>query len=140
MNQRSNPEIVLDVLDAVATRDIERLRTLYHPEIEFNWPPSLPYGGTYRGADVATMNYRFGSVWVPLQPTEAERRMDPIVVCASGNDVIVRYVWKGRDSVGRSIAADTLAHYEVRDGKLARAKMYHYDLTGLLDFLSAAKP
>ncbi|MPZ58767.1 MAG: hypothetical protein GEU91_20200 [Rhizobiales bacterium] len=140
MTHRSNSEIVLDVLDAVEARDVERLGALYHPEIEFNWPPSLPYGGTHRGADVSTMSYRFAGVWAPLQPTEAERRMDPIVVAASGDDVIVRYTWKGRDSAGRSIAADTLAHYEVRDGKLARARMYHYDLTGLLDFLSAAKP
>jgi ketosteroid isomerase-like protein len=139
MDRRSNPETVLDVLDAVETRDVARLGALYHPDIEFNWPPSLPYGGTHRGADVAAMSYRFGSVWGPLQPTEAERRMDPVVVSASGDDVIVRYTWKGRDSAGRSIAADTLAHYEVRDGKLARAKMYHYDLTALLDFLSAAK-
>lgn len=139
MTHRSNSEIVLDVLHAVETRNVERLGALYHPEIEFNWPPSLPYGGTHRGADVSTMSYQFAGVWGPLQPTEAERRMDPIIVAASGDDVIVRYTWKGRDSAGRSIAADTLAHYEVRDGKLARARMYHYDLTGLLDFLSAAK-
>ena len=59
MNQRSNPEMVLDVLDAVEMRDVERLGSRDHPEIEFNWPPALPYGGTHRGADVATMSYRF---------------------------------------------------------------------------------
>jgi ketosteroid isomerase-like protein len=137
---RSNSEIVLDVLNAVETRDMERLATLYHPEIEFNWPPSLPYGGTHRGAGVVAMSNKFRDTWAHLQRSEAERRMDPVVISSSGEDVVVRYTWRGRDSVGRSIAADTLAHYQVRDGKLARAKMYHFDLTGLLDFLSMAKP
>jgi ketosteroid isomerase-like protein len=139
MTEQTNQAIVLDVLDAVERRDRARLARLYHPNIEFHWPPGLPYSGSHRGAGVAEMTSRFAEVWVPLQPTEVDRRMDPQVVAAQGENVVVRYIWRGRDGEGRTIAADTLAHYQVRDGKLASARMYHFDLTGLLHFLSVAK-
>jgi ketosteroid isomerase-like protein len=136
---RSSEEIVLDTLDAVETRDAERLARLYHPHIEFHWPPALPYGGTHRGAGVDEMRNCFRDIWIPLQPTQVERRMDPQIVAARGEDVVARYTWRGRSKAGNTIAADTLAHYRVRDGKLASAQMYHFDLTALVDFLSAAE-
>jgi len=28
-------------------------RILYQADVEFRWPPALPYGGTFRGKDAA---------------------------------------------------------------------------------------
>jgi ketosteroid isomerase-like protein len=42
-------EIVLETFRAVEDRDLERLLSLYHPDLELVWPESLPYGGTFRG-------------------------------------------------------------------------------------------
>lgn len=132
-------EIVTQVLKAVEQRRGDLLAALYHPQIEFHWPPGLPYSGSFVGAEVADMQRRFGAVWFPLQPTEETRCMDFRVI-ATGDDgrVVATYVWKGIDGQGRRFQTLTLADYQVRDGLFARAQMYYYDLTGLIGFLEQA--
>lgn len=139
MPETSNAELVLTILKAVEDRDIATLQARYHPEVQFNWPAALPYGGRHQGAEVTRMTETFRDTWGPLQPTEAEQRMTPEVVAAEDDHVVVRYTWRGRDSQGRTLAADTLADYQVRDGKLARATMYHFDLDQVLAFLRDAR-
>jgi ketosteroid isomerase-like protein len=139
MMPRSTVDVVLDVLDAVEKRDAPRLAQLYHPDIEFHWPPGLPYSGVHRGVAVSQMSLRFAQGWLPLQPTTTERRMEPSVIAAQGPDVVVRYSWKGLDASGNAFATPTMAHYQVRHDRLARAQMYHYDLVGLVDFVAAAR-
>jgi hypothetical protein len=85
------------------------------------------------------MQMRFAQVWLPLQPTENERRMEPLVVAAQDADVVVRYRWKGRDAAGNVFETPTLAHYQVRDQKLVMAQMYHYDLVGLARFVAVSR-
>lgn len=138
---RESEDVVLAVLRAVETRDIERLPTMYHPEIEFRWQPALPWGGVYKGfGEVGPMSEAFAAIWGPLQPTDRERRMDPRIVASDGPDVVVNYCWRARDAEGRAFETETLAHYRVREGKLAGAQMFYYDLAGLLDFLAGATP
>jgi hypothetical protein len=74
--EASNAEFVLTLLAAIERRDRELLQKRYHPNIEFHWPPGLPYSGVYKGETVAKMQECFGSIWIPLQPTEEGRRMD----------------------------------------------------------------
>jgi ketosteroid isomerase-like protein len=136
---QQNVEIVTRALSAVEQRDAQTLRTLYHPQIEFHWPPGLPYSGAWAGAEVIEMQRRFREVWHALQPTEESRRMDFQVV-AVGDDgcVIVKYRLKGVDAQGHRFETLTLADYQVRDGLFARARMYYYDLLGLTAFLERA--
>ena len=133
-------DVVLEVLRAIEERCQDRVAELYHPEIEFHWPPGLPYSGVYQGESVATMRERFASTWLPLQPDEETRRMHGRVV-ATGDDgrVVANYVWKGKDATGRRFETETLADYLVRDGRLARAQMFYYDLPGLIAFLDRAR-
>jgi hypothetical protein len=85
------------------------------------------------------MAARFGAIWTPLQPTPLERRMDPrVVATGEGGRVVVNYVWRGLDGQGRRFETETLADYQVREGRLARAQMFHFDLTGLTLFLEGA--
>jgi hypothetical protein len=70
-------QVVLEAFHAVEDRDERRLLELYHPEVEFHWPASLPYGGSFR-ADSRTPGQGWSEVWDPLQPSEAERRIDRI--------------------------------------------------------------
>lgn len=110
--------VVLDVFNAIEHRhspraDPQRLLGLFHPDVEFHWPPSLPYGGTSRG--LKSGGPTWGDTWDALQPTEAERPLDPRVVAASEDEV-----------------------YEVRDGKLARAQMFYFDTVPLVNFLGRA--
>lgn len=140
MTETREAEVVLAMLHAIAERQVDRLPQFYHPEISFHWPPGLPYGGTYAGATVAAMSQLFRSIWQPLQPTPELRRMDPAVVATGpGGCVVVRYLWRGEaPGVGRH-EAETLAEYVVREGRVVRAQMFHFDLMGLLAFLQDAR-
>jgi ketosteroid isomerase-like protein len=131
--------VVTQVLEAVEQRQADRLQALYHPQIEFHWPPGLPYSGRFVGTEVGPMQQRFAELWFPLQPDAETRRLD-FQVIATGDDgrVIVRYLWKALDSQGRRFETATLAEYQVREGLFARAQMYFYDLPGLIAFLAQA--
>lgn len=76
--------------------------------------------------------------WGPLQPTDAERRMDPRVVAAAGDEVTVVHSQRAVSPSGESFESPVLGLYEVREGKLARAQMFHYDTAAILAFLERA--
>jgi ketosteroid isomerase-like protein len=131
--------VVLQAFRAVERRDREGLIALYHPEVEFHDAPSLPYGGTLRGKEEVARNDGWRETWGPLQPTEAERSMDPRVVAAGDREVVVLYRQRALDPAGERFDAPVLGLYEVRDGMFARAQMFHYDTAAVVDFLKRAK-
>jgi ketosteroid isomerase-like protein len=132
--------IVLDAISAVERRDSVRLRELYHPEVEFHWPPSLPYGGSFRGGDRDSKTPRWDEVWDPYQPTEAERRMDPRVIAASEREAVVLWRQRGVNARGARFDGPVLGVYEVRDGAFARAQMFHFDTKAVAEFLASPAP
>ena len=138
-----NVEVVLATFRAVERRDVQALLDLYHPEIEFHDALSLPYGGVVTGKPaVEAHSYSAASwaaTWGPLQPTEAERRMDPRVVAASGDEVVVLYRQRAVGAAGERFDAPVLGLYQVRKGKLARAEMFHFDTAAIVGFLARAK-
>lgn len=132
-----NVEIVRAMFRAIEGRDPARLLELLDPEVEFHWPASLPYGGNLheQPADGPT----WAGTWIPLQPTEAEQCMDPRVVAASGNEVVVLWHQRGRAPTGERCDAPVLALYVLRDRKVARAQMFYFDSAELAGFLARAK-
>jgi ketosteroid isomerase-like protein len=141
---QSNAEVVLAVIRAIEERDRETLFGLYHDDVELHDAPSLPYADTARGKDgmreqleTAPETTWLGT-WGPLQPTERERRMDPRVVATDGDDVVVLYTTRALAPDGERFESHVLALYEVRDGKFARAQMFHYDTAAILAFLERA--
>jgi ketosteroid isomerase-like protein len=140
-----NIDIVLQTLRAVEQRDAEALFSLYHPDVEFHDAPSLPYGGIIRGKERLRDLYERApeetwlGTWGPLQPTQAERRMDPRAVAANDTEVVVLYRQRAVDPAGERLDAPVLGLYDVRDGKFARAQMFHFDTAALLGFLTRAR-
>ncbi len=137
-----NASIVLRVFSAVEDRDRDRLFGLLHEDVEFHDAASLPYGGTLRGRaalqaalDSAPETTWLGA-WDPLQPTAAERRMDPRVVAGAGDDVSLVYTQRALKPTGERFEAPVMGLYTVRDGLFARAQMFHYDTAAILRFLS----
>ncbi len=129
MNAQERVRVVLDAFDAVERRDRARLNALYHPLIEFHWPPSLliAWGGNAKMEG-----------WDQVQPTAAERRMDPRVLAAD-EDVVVQWHWRARGLDGELLETPVLGTYRVRDGKLACARMFFFDDTSVVDFLNRAR-
>ena len=145
MSEKENAELILEVIDAVEERDAERLFANYHEEVEFYDASSLPYGGSFRGkAEIVARFFEdpddtWLGTWGPLQPTETERRMDPRIVATSGDEVVVLYNQRALGPNGERFDGPCMGLYEVREGKLARAQMFHYDTAAIADFLRRAR-
>ena len=131
MNATENTEVMRGIFSAIERRDFQRLLDLCQADVEFLWPPSLPYAGGERGA--------WAETWVPLQPTEAEQRMNPRVVAATEDEVVILWQQRGVSLAGDRFDGPVLGLYQLRDGKLARAQMFYFDTVGLLDFLTKAQ-
>jgi ketosteroid isomerase-like protein len=139
-----NAEVVLGVFAAVEQRDRQKLFELCHEDVEFHDAASLPYGGSTRGKEALQEQLEIApertwlGTWEPLQPTERERRMEPRVVATAGGEVVVSYRQRAVGPDGERYDAPVVGIYEVRDGKFARAQMFHYDTAALVDFLERA--
>jgi ketosteroid isomerase-like protein len=131
MSASENVQVMFEIFRAIERRDPQRVFELCQPDVEFHWPPSLPYGGTSPGSGWA-------DTWVPLQPTEAERRMDPRVVAASPEEVVVLWQQRGVSATGERFDSPVLGLYRVREGRLARAQMFYFDTPALINFLGRA--
>ncbi len=134
-------DVVLQSFRAVERRDRQGLLELEHADVEFQWPPSLPYGGTARRDESRShpTEGRWTATWDPLQPTEAERRMDPRVVAANEDEVVVLWHQRAIDAAGNRLDEPVLGLYQVREGKLARAQMFYFDPVAVGEYLARAK-
>jgi uncharacterized protein len=139
---QDNAELLLAVFAAIERRDRQRFIELVHPDFEIHWPPSLSYGGSYRDLDVDARQGRlsWAGTWGPLQPTAAERRMDPRVVAANDDsgEVVILWRQRGRSPAGERFDGPVLGLYQVRDGRLAQAQMFYFDTVALAEFLANA--
>jgi ketosteroid isomerase-like protein len=140
----SDGDVVLGVIKAVQERDGERLFELYHDDVELHEAPSLPYGGTVKGVpslkeqlETAPEDTWLGT-WGPVQPTEDERRFDPRVLSEKDGEVVVLYWMRGVAPDGERFESPLIGLYEVRDGKLFRAQMFHFDTQAINEFIQQA--
>lgn len=128
-------ETVLAVFAAVEQRDAAALARACQPDVEFCWPPSLPYGGTAPG--LARPGEGWAAYWDRLQPTAALRRLDPRVV-AAGQEVVVLWRQRGLTPAGELLDTEVLGLYRLRAGKLARGQMFYFDPAAVCAFLARA--
>jgi ketosteroid isomerase-like protein len=132
----SNAEVLLEVFKAIEERDDRRFAELCQPDFEICWPPSLPYGGTSRGRLPAGTTWT--ETWDRLQPGAAERKMDPAIVAAGDERLVVLWRQRGLSPAGERFDGEVLGLYDLRDGKLARAQMFYFDTATLAAFLARA--
>jgi ketosteroid isomerase-like protein len=131
-----NVEVVLEAFSAIERRDDQRFLDLLHLDFEILWPPSLPYGKSSPGRNHQVPTW--SEIWNSLQPTDAERRMDPRVVAHSADEVVVLWHQRGVTSGGNRFNGEVLGLYRVRDAKLARAQMFYFDTAAVAGFLGQA--
>lgn len=127
--EASNIQLILEIFRAVEERDDARWRKFRDPQFKIHWPPSLKRH--HRGR-------MWSDTWTPLQPTEAERRMDPHVVAANGDEVVVLWRQRGLSPDGDRVDVEVLGLYQLRAKKLVRAQMFYFDTTAVSDFLARA--
>ena len=105
MSTSEDVQVMLEIFRAIEGRDTQRVFELCQPDVEFLWPPSLPYGGASPGS-------AWANTWVPLQPTEAERRMDPRVVAAGPEEVIILWQQRAVNPAGDGLETPVLGVYQ----------------------------
>ena len=135
-SREKNLEVMRKLFNAVEQHDDESVLGLCQPDVEFHWPPSLPYGGS--GRVLKFTGPTWGETWAPLQPSSAERKMDPRVVAASDDEVVVLWRQRGVSPTGERFDGEVLGLYRFRDAKLARAQMFYFDTTAVNTFLAKA--
>ncbi len=64
--------------------------------------------------------------------------MDPRVVAANEDEVVVLWRQRGLSRSGDRFDGDVLGLYQVREGKLARAQMFYFDTVAVANFLEKA--
>jgi uncharacterized protein len=133
MGTAQNIEVIREIFGAIERRDQERFAQLCTPDLKLHWPPSLPYGGVSRGLDSPKPNWQ--DTWGPLQPTDAERRMDSRVVAATDEEAVVLWHQRGLSPTGERIDQPVLGLYRFRDGRLARGQMFYFDTADVARFL-----
>jgi ketosteroid isomerase-like protein len=77
--------------------------------------------------------------WDRLQPTEDERRFDPRVISEKDGEVVVLYHMRAVAPDGERFESPVIGLYEVRDGKFARAQMFHFDTQAINEFVERAR-
>jgi uncharacterized protein len=141
----SDADVALGVIQAVEERDGERLLELFHEDVQLHEATSLPYGGVTDGKPSVLEQIERApeatwlGTWDPVQPTEAERSMDARVLSENDGEVVVLYQQRALGPNGERFDSPVIGLYEVRDGKLARAQMFHYDTAAINAFLERSR-
>jgi ketosteroid isomerase-like protein len=131
-----NTRVMLEIFRAIERRDLQAIIDRCHPDVEFHWPPPLPYAGVSHGPGDRRPNW--ADTWIPLQPGPAEQAMDPRVVGATDDEVVILWRQRGASPAGERCDSPVLALYRLRAGKLARAEMFYFDPVAVSGFLREA--
>src|SRR5262245_4748585 len=123
MTAQQNADVLLDIFAAIERRDVRRVSELCDADVEFIWPPPLPYAGVSRLREQRPIL----DTWVALQLTAAERSMDPRVVAATDREVVILWRQRGVSRGGDRCDSPVLALYQVHGGRLAQAQMFLFD-------------
>lgn len=96
-------------------------------------PPELPQGGVFRGYDAPI---RITEIYTALWQIDI---LDMKFWDEPGSDVVVsRYVMKWTAlKTGKSITEPVIELNHIRDGKISKMEVFHFDAHGLVDTLRA---
>lgn len=97
----------------------EKLLSLLAPDVVFEFPTSLPYGGTYRGLD------EFKAFWADLYENYYDSfNYDAHVVLDAGTHVIVPVIARARAKNGRTMENEHCFLFKVQDGRIVYGRIY----------------
>ncbi|WP_216893179.1 nuclear transport factor 2 family protein [Nocardia alni] len=125
-------EIVRAFYDAITAQDPQRLaelaETSFAEDITLDAPPSLPYGGTVRGAHRLSRMFQ-GMARGPADIGPRNLRMESIV--AERDTVVARLAFDYRSPAGSDIASGALEEWAFTDGRAVTIRAYYWDTAAL---------
>lgn len=112
----------------------EPLAKFLHEDVVFEFPQSLPYGGTYRGLN------EFKAWWQILYSQYYEYfHYDAHAVIDAGEYVIVPVTARALSKNGKSMENEHLFLFKVKDGKIVYGRIYADTAKGR-DVLDGVEP
>ena len=116
---QQNVEVVKRSIIAYNGRDVETLRSIYHPDLELDWSESHgPLQGIYRGRDqVIAMVQDFHDTFQAVE-LEPERFVD------RGNAIVVPNVARLVGREGVETTAGGALSFHVEDGRITRIRLH----------------
>ena len=110
------------------------LRELLHPDCELVVPDSIPYGGTFRGADAAIAWFTH-ELWRWFD----EFTSKPEDLIDAGDRIIVPVHVRARAKTGRTVDVHNVWIYEFSEGRLVKGRVYA-DTAVLRDTVAGITP
>jgi ketosteroid isomerase-like protein len=95
------------------------LRELLHPDCELVVPDSIPYGGTFRGADAAIAWFTH-ELWRWFD----EFTSTPEDLIDAGDRIVVPVHVRARAKNGATVDVHNVWIYEFTEGRLTRGRVY----------------
>ena len=115
-------KVITDAYEAAATGDGSKLYDCLHPDAEIFEAPLLPFGGVYRGVEGLEQLLTNITPWMDMSGIQMTKIMaDGEWGCG---------IMKTPTQDGQLI--DIVEMWELRDGKLWRAKVYYFDIGTLI--------
>ena len=116
----SNVPLIRDLYAAFAARDRERIRSIFHPDIEWNQNEGFPNGGRHVGADVVLDDVfgKFRTEWAAWKVVVHE-------YLDAGDTVVALGDYHGTyQSTGKAMTAAFAHVYDVRGGRITRFRQF----------------
>jgi ketosteroid isomerase-like protein len=112
--------VVQKMYRALARKDLDAVRELFHPEIEWIQNAGFPGGGRKVGVEAVVQGVflRFGAEWVDWQ-ANVDQWLD------AGETIVALGRYHGTFKATGKTTDAAFAHvYDVRDGKIVRFRQY----------------
>ncbi|HVD58418.1 MAG TPA: nuclear transport factor 2 family protein [Thermoleophilaceae bacterium] len=115
----SNMELLAQAFAGWGKDNPANMADLLHPDCELVVPESLPYGGTFRGAE-AVIAWFTRDLWRWFD----EFTSTPEGFVDGGDHIVVPVRVQARAKTGKSMDVHNVWIYEFADGKLIRGRVY----------------
>jgi hypothetical protein len=115
-----NRAIIEQLYAAFAARDAQRIRALFHQDIEWNQNAGFPNGGRHVGVDIVLNDVfgRFRTEW-------SAWRVDVHEYVDAGDTIVALGEYHGTyKSTGKSMSAAFAHVYDLRDGRITRFRQF----------------
>jgi uncharacterized protein len=116
---QSNIELLAQAFSGWGKDNPAKIREVLSPDCVLIVPDSIPYGGTFRGAE-ATINWFTHELWRWFD----EFTSTPEGFVDGGEQIVVPVNVRARAKNGKTMDVHNVWIYEFRDGKLIRGRVY----------------
>ena len=117
-------QVVREFLFGVQQHDREKVKSMLHPQVQWEQPGNNRLSGTKRSADEVMEMGRIMGEW-----SERTLRLSSIEQCGTnGNTVAVRLRWTAAQPTGKVLDVGNVDIYTVENGKITHARIYSEDI------------